>query len=121
LHNLNIGRIRYEIDDPRVADLTNNLALVNGLAERSGGFVWRYVDESGNATDMRPYADPRTIINFSVWENIAALERFVWQTSASTAAAPSGSSISKGHRSCCGGCPSAIGRASSRLSPASSI
>ena len=32
LAQLNIGRIRYEVDDPRMADFTNNLALVNGLA-----------------------------------------------------------------------------------------
>ncbi|MGC1623219.1 MAG: DUF3291 domain-containing protein, partial [Pseudolabrys sp.] len=31
---MNIGRIRFEIDDPRMADFTNNLARVNGLAER---------------------------------------------------------------------------------------
>jgi hypothetical protein len=38
LAQLNIGRIRYEIDDPRMADFTNNLALVNGLAERNTRF-----------------------------------------------------------------------------------
>jgi hypothetical protein len=80
LAQLNVGRIRYPLDDLRMADFTTNLALVNGIAERSAGFVWRYVDESGNATDTRPYADPRIIINFSVWESVEALERFVWQT-----------------------------------------
>jgi len=80
LAELNIGRLRHDIDDPRVADFTNNLALVNGIAERSAGFVWRYVDDSGNATNTRPYADPRIIVNFSVWENVESLERFVWQT-----------------------------------------
>ena len=80
LAQLNIGRIRYEIDDPRMADFTNNLALVNCIAERSAGFIWRYIDESGNATNTRPYADPRIIVNFSVWESVDALERFVWQT-----------------------------------------
>ena len=80
LAQLNIGRIRYDIDDPRMADFTDNLALVNGIAERSPGFAWRYVDESGNATETRPYADPRIIVNFSVWESAEALERFVWQT-----------------------------------------
>jgi hypothetical protein len=35
LAQLNIGRIRYEVDDPRLADFMNNLALVNGIAERS--------------------------------------------------------------------------------------
>jgi uncharacterized protein DUF3291 len=80
LAELNIGRIRYEIDDPRMADFTNNIELVNGLAERSPGFVWRYVDGSGNATDTRPFADPKIIVNLSVWESVADLERFVWQT-----------------------------------------
>ena len=80
LAQLNIGRIRYEIDDPRMADFTNNLALVNHLAERTPGFVWRYIDESGNSTSTRPYADPRIAINLSVWESVSALERFVYRT-----------------------------------------
>ena len=54
LAQLNIGRLRYEVDDPRMADFTNNLALVNGLAERSTGFVWRYIDESGNSDRNAP-------------------------------------------------------------------
>jgi len=80
LAQLNIGRLRYEIDDPRMADFTNNLALVNGLAERSDGFVWRFIDDSGNSTSTRPFGDPRIAINLSVWQDVAALERFVYQT-----------------------------------------
>jgi len=80
LAQLNIGRIRHEVDDPRMADFTNNLARVNALAERTPGFVWRYIDESGNSTATRPYADPRIAINMSVWESVPALERFVYQT-----------------------------------------
>jgi hypothetical protein len=81
LAQLNIGRLCYEVDDPRMADFMNNLALVNSLAERAPGFVWRYQDDSGNATSTRPYADdPRMAINMSVWENVEALERYVWQT-----------------------------------------
>ena len=63
-----------------MADFTNNLAMVNGLAERTPGFVWRYIDESGNSTSTRPYSDPRIAINLSVWESVEALERFVYQT-----------------------------------------
>jgi hypothetical protein len=81
LAQLNIGRLRYEADDPRMADFIDNLALVNGLAERSEGFVWRYQDDSGSAIETRPYAgDPRMAINLSVWESVEALEKFVWQT-----------------------------------------
>jgi hypothetical protein len=80
LAQLNIGRIRYEIEDPRMADFSDNLAMVNGLAERTPGFVWRYIDDSGNSTSTRPYSDPRIAINLSVWESVEALERFVYQT-----------------------------------------
>jgi hypothetical protein len=81
LAQLNIGRLRHEADDPRMADFINNLALVNGLAERSEGFVWRYQDDSGSAIDTRPFAgDPRMAVNLSVWESVETLERFVYQT-----------------------------------------
>ena len=124
LAQLNIGRIRYEIDDPRMADFTNNLELVNGVAERSAGFIWRYTDDSGSATNTRPYADPRIIINFSVWQNVEALERFVWQTVHERfyrSPCSIGSSILKVPLSCCGGCRPVIGRASRRPSRASHI
>ena len=80
LAQLNIGRIRYEVDDPRMADFMGNLDRVNAIAERSPGFVWRYEDDSGNATSTRPFADPRMLVNMSVWENVEALEKFAWQT-----------------------------------------
>ena len=81
LAQLNIGRIRYEVDDPRMAGFVDNLAMVNAIAERSSGFVWRYTDESGNATSTRPYdGDPMMAVNMSVWENVESLEKYVWQT-----------------------------------------
>ena len=80
LAELNIGRIRYPLDDPRMADFANNLALVNGLADRSEGFVWRLKDDSGNATSIRAFDDPLVIVNVSLWDNAEALERYVWQT-----------------------------------------
>ena len=81
LAQLNIGRLRYEVGDPRMAEFIDNLAFVNGLAERSPGFVWRYQDDSGSAIDTRPFAgDSRMAINLSVWDSVEALERFVWQT-----------------------------------------
>ena len=80
LAQLNIGRLRFPTDDPRMADFMNNLDLVNGLAERSIGFVWRLKDDSGNATNFRPFPDPQMAVNLSVWESVEALERFVWQT-----------------------------------------
>jgi hypothetical protein len=80
LAQLNIGRFRHPLDDPRMADFVKNLDLVNGLAERSRGFIWRLKDESGNATNFRPFDDPRMAVNLSVWESVEALESYVWQT-----------------------------------------
>ena len=81
LAQFNIGRFRYRTEDPRMADFMNNLDLVNGLAERSKGFVWRLKDESNNATNFRPFNDdPNMAVNLTVWESVEDLERFVWQT-----------------------------------------
>ncbi len=83
LAQLNIGRLRYPHDDPRVAEFMDNLERVNAIAETIPGFVWRLKDESGNATSIESgtlFGDPDTIVNMSVWESAEALERFVWQT-----------------------------------------
>ena len=80
LAQLNIGRIRYPLDDPRMADFVNNLDRVNAIAEHTPGFVWRLQDDSGNATAIHAFDDPRMLLNMSVWESVEALERFVWQT-----------------------------------------
>ena len=80
LAQLNVGRLRYDLDDPRLADFIDNLARVNAIAERSEGFVWRLKDETGNATNIRAFDDPRMAVNMSVWESVEALEKYVWQT-----------------------------------------
>ena len=80
LAQFNIARIRYPLDDPRMKEFVDNVARVNALAETFEGFVWRLQDESGNAMNMTVYDDPRILPNLTVWENVAALERFVWQT-----------------------------------------
>ena len=80
LAEFNIARIRYPLDDPRMAEFVDNVARVNALAEQIEGFVWRLQDESGHAMNMTVYGDPTILPNLTLWENEAALERFVWQT-----------------------------------------
>ena len=80
LAQFNIARIRYPLDDPRMAEFVDNVARVNGLAEQIEGFVWRLQDASGNAMGMQVYGDPRILPNLTVWENVEALERFVFRT-----------------------------------------
>jgi uncharacterized protein DUF3291 len=80
LAQFNIARIKYPLDDPRMKEFVDNVARVNGLADTIPGFIWRLQDESGNAMSMRVYNDPRILPNLTLWEDVAALERFVWQT-----------------------------------------
>ena len=80
LAQFNIAHTRYPLDDPRMNEFVDNVARVNALAEQIEGFVWRLQDASGNAMNMRVYDDPRVLPNLTLWENVEALERFVWQT-----------------------------------------
>jgi hypothetical protein len=41
LAQYNIGRMLYDLDDPEMADFIAQLDEVNGLEDRSEGFVWR--------------------------------------------------------------------------------
>lgn len=80
LAEFNIARLRHDIDDPRVAAFMNALDAINAMAERMPGFVWRYTDDSGNATSTQISDNPRIIVNMSVWADVASLENFVWNT-----------------------------------------
>lgn len=80
LAEINIARLKHPIDDPRIAEFARNLDLVNGIAERSEGFVWRLKDDSGNATGISAFDDPMIIANMSVWRDAASFEHFVWNT-----------------------------------------
>ncbi|MEM7506999.1 MAG: DUF3291 domain-containing protein [Pseudomonadota bacterium] len=75
----NIARARYPLDDPRMAGFVDNIKRLNGIAERSPGFIWRLEDEDGpDGADFRD--DPLMTYTLSVWRDLAALEHFVWNT-----------------------------------------
>ncbi|WP_109487715.1 DUF3291 domain-containing protein [Occallatibacter savannae] len=78
---VNIGRIRAELNDPIMAGFVNRLDEINALADSSSGFVWRLIESEGNATYLRPFDDPWMLLNMSVWESIEDLRRFVYETS----------------------------------------
>ncbi len=77
---VNIGRIRAEMDDPIMAGFAGRLEEINALADGSPGFVWRLQGAAGDATYLRPYQDDRTLMNMSVWESIESLRHFVFRT-----------------------------------------
>jgi hypothetical protein len=80
LAELNIARLLYPIEDPRVEAFASALDKVNGVAERMPGFIWRLKDDSGNATSVSAFDDPLVIVNMSVWKDIHTFENFVWNT-----------------------------------------
>ncbi|MEM9146113.1 MAG: DUF3291 domain-containing protein [Pseudomonadota bacterium] len=82
LAQLNIGRLIADTDDPRVAGFMDNIERINAVGKRSPGFVWMLETPdcgAGNTGNMID-GNPRFISNLTVWEDVVALERFVWGT-----------------------------------------
>lgn len=77
---INIGRTVAPLDSPELSGFVNRLVEINALADRSPGFVWRLQTESGDATSLQPFDDPRIIVNMSVWETLEALHDYVYRT-----------------------------------------
>lgn len=80
LAQLNVGRPKYALDDPRMAGFMDNLDRINAVAERSKGFVWRMTGEGNNNMDIARDDDPGMNYNLSVWESPEDLENYVWNT-----------------------------------------
>jgi len=77
---VNIGRMKAQLDDPLMAGFVARLAEINALADSSPGFVWRLQTPEGNATYLRPYDDDRILFNMSVWETVEHLKDYVYRT-----------------------------------------
>lgn len=81
LAQINVATAKYDMAAPEMADFAAMLNVVNELAERTPGFVWRLKDDNGaGATGVRVDDNPRTIIQLSLWETPETLEHFVWKT-----------------------------------------
>ncbi|MEO8531747.1 MAG: DUF3291 domain-containing protein [Deltaproteobacteria bacterium] len=83
LAELNVGRLVAPTHDPRVADFMAALSRINTLGKRMPGFVWM-MEGSGEPgtgnTDAKIDGDAQFVSNLTVWENVATLESFVWNT-----------------------------------------
>jgi Domain of unknown function (DUF3291) len=80
LAQINVGRFHYPADDPRNADFMDNLGRINAIAESSSGYIWRLKDDSGNATAIQAFDDPKVIVNMSVWDSIENLQLFAYRS-----------------------------------------
>lgn len=80
LAQVNIGRLRYPVGSPRLREFTAALARINGLAERSPGFVWRHPTGGGHVDGGELLDDPLLFINVSVWQSYEHLHDFTYRT-----------------------------------------
>jgi hypothetical protein len=80
LAQLNIGTFREVPESPVNADFFDSLDRINAIADTAPGFVWRLVGDGGNATEFRVFEDPNTLLNMSVWTDLASLGAFVYRS-----------------------------------------
>jgi hypothetical protein len=71
--------MKESLDSPGMAEFVANLDRINALADVAPGFVWRLESDDGDATEFRPLGD-MTLVNLSVWKDLAALKDFVYQS-----------------------------------------
>lgn len=80
LAELNLAKLRFPLDDPRMESFVELLNPVNGAADGAPGFVWRLVEEGApDATALRP-AGEDVIVTMSVWETPEALWEFTYRS-----------------------------------------
>ena len=80
LAQVNIGKILAPMDSPQMSEFKNNLDRINALAEASEGFIWRLKEENNNATSIKVFEDDFMLINMSVWKDIDALYKYVYES-----------------------------------------
>ncbi len=84
LAEFNIGTLKYDWDDPRVADFQNNLEPVYDIARRSPGYIWHMENQDMEAAQRDAGGplggNPRTASTLSVWKNVTSFRHFVFQT-----------------------------------------
>ncbi|XVV15251.1 DUF3291 domain-containing protein [Actinoplanes sp. CA-131856] len=79
LAQINTARLRAPLTDPSMAEFAEGLTLMNQLADRSPGFVWRLEGENGDGTIARP-DDPSRIYTLSVWQTPEDLRAHAYQS-----------------------------------------
>ncbi|MEO0545943.1 MAG: DUF3291 domain-containing protein [Pseudomonadota bacterium] len=81
LAELNISKWKIPATSQAARGFVDYVSRVNGVAERSEGFVWRLLDEQRDETGRNAICpDSDTVMTMSVWETPGHLEEFVWKT-----------------------------------------
>ena len=79
LAQLNIVKMKYAIDDPRMSGFFDRMDDINSLADAAPGFVWRLQIDDDDVAAITFFGDDY-LPNMSVWENLASLQGFVYRS-----------------------------------------
>lgn len=83
LAQLNIAEAKYGTEDARMDGFAGRVDIINAMADRSPGFIWRLTDddETDGALSLRMEGqNDYTLVNMSVWANIESLFHFIYKT-----------------------------------------
>jgi len=79
LAQANVAYALAPADSPLMAEYIARLDEMNLLADRTPGFVWRYLTDTRDL-QQRELEDPLVLFNMSVWESIDALHHYTYKT-----------------------------------------
>jgi hypothetical protein len=80
LAETNLAWMRYPLDDPRLAEMRDEIDRINTLGDRSPGCLWRFETDAGHATDVRVLDDPRVLFNLTTWRSLDDLRGYVYHS-----------------------------------------
>jgi hypothetical protein len=80
LAQVNLARLRFPLDSPRMREFVAAVDRINRLAEQSAGFVWRYRTGEAHPSVAEETGDPLMVINLSVWRSYEHLHAYVYRS-----------------------------------------
>ncbi|MEM6438841.1 MAG: DUF3291 domain-containing protein [Pseudomonadota bacterium] len=75
LIQFNVALAKWPLDDPRIAEFTNNSKRMKAIAQRSDGFLWQLPDAG-----QQVLGDPLMTWTLSMWDSADALAKFAFNT-----------------------------------------
>ncbi len=79
LAQFNLTYLKQPLDHPDSAGFVNWVDPIHEIADRTPGFLWRYIpDGAADALNERPLGE-NGIINFTVWESRETMDAFVYR------------------------------------------
>ena len=79
LAQLNLARMKFSLDDPRMQSFVDRLDALNALADAAPGFIWRLQTDEGDATAI-DFFGVRTLVNMSLWRDVESLRDYAFRS-----------------------------------------